>query len=283
MSLLYRARGIREFTIQMETHFIFPADPLRPTAVDEMFADQFAAFRDAGYSTSLCPDSVIRDNKPLRNVQPQATVVYRGWMLKPTEYERLAQAIAAASATPLTSTGSYLAAHYLPNWYPVIAEFTPETRVLAREADLETELRSLRWDAFFIMDFVKSLKTSRGSIVRDPSEIGSVVAEMDRFRGEIEGGFCIRRVEAFVTDSERRYFVLDGKALSPDGQAAPDLVHQVASRVPSPFFSVDVIRREDGVLRVVEVGDGQVSDLVGWTVSAFVAMWATVRPAGSGG
>ena len=261
----------------MRTHFIFPAHPLRSTAVDEVFADQLAGVQEAGYSASLCPDSVIQDNKPLRTVPPGTTAVYRGWMLNAKEYARLAQAIADASAAPLTSTDSYLAAHHLPNWYPLVAEFTPETRVLASDADWEAELRSIGWEAFFIKDYVKSLKTSRGSIVRDPAELGAVVAEMKQFRGEIEGGLCVRRVEPFVADSERRYFVLDGKAFSPDGTAVPDLVHHVASRIPSPFFSVDVIRREDGVLRVVEIGDGQVSDLVGWSVSAFVAMWAAVR------
>jgi hypothetical protein len=263
----------------MRTHFIFPTHPLRSTAVEEMFADQLAAVQEAGYSASLCPDSVIQDNKPLRNVPPGTTVVYRGWMLNAKEYARLAQAIGDASAAPLTSTASYLAAHHLPNWYPLIAEFTPETRVLASDADWESELRSLGWDAFFVKDYVKSLKTSRGSIVRDPSEIGTVVEEMERFRGEIEGGLCVRRVEPFITGSERRYFVLDGRAFAPDGQPVPDLVQRVASRIPSPFFSVDVIRRDDGALRLVEVGDGQVSDLVGWSASAFVAMWAAVRPA----
>jgi hypothetical protein len=157
----------------MTTHFIFPTHPLRSTAVEEMFADQLAAVQEVGYSASLCPDSVIRDNRPLRNVPSGATVVYRGWMLNAGEYKRLIQAIGSASATPLTSTESYLAAHHLPNWYPLIAEFTPETRVLAPDADWESELRSLGWKAFFIKDYVKSLKTSRGSIVRDPSEIGS--------------------------------------------------------------------------------------------------------------
>ncbi len=31
--------------------------------------------------------------------------------------------------------------------------------------------------------------------------------------------------------------------------------------------------RKDGALRIVEVGDGQVSDLVGWNVEQFVALW----------
>ena len=244
----------------MGTHFLFPAHPLRPIAVEEMFADQLEAARGAGYTASLCPDSVIQGGKPLRNVPQGATVVYRGWMLKSAEYERLSAAVAAASASLLTHTDAYLAAHHLPNWYPLVAEFTPETRVLAREADWESELRSLGWEAFFVKDYVKSLKTSRGSIVRDPAELGAVVSEMEQFRGEIEGGLCVRRVEPFVAESERRYFVLDRRAFSADGQPVPDLVGQVAERIPSPFFSVDVIRREDGVLRLVEVGDGQVSE-----------------------
>jgi hypothetical protein len=261
----------------MGTHFLFPSDPLRASVVDEMFADQLAALRAAGFSASLCPDSVIHQRKPLRNVPVGTTVVYRGWMLNATEYERLTAAITSASATPLTPTPAYLAAHHLPNWYPLIAEFTPETRVLPTTVDLVAELRSIGWESFFIKDYVKSLKTSLGSIIRDPSQIGAVIDEMRTFRGEIEGGLCVRRVEPFVADSERRFFVIEGRPFSPTGQSVPELVEIVAGCIPSPFFSVDVIRREDGELRVVEVGDGQVSDLVGWSASTFAAMWTTIR------
>jgi hypothetical protein len=41
--------------------------------------------------------------------------------------------------------------------------------------------------------------------------------------------------------------------------------------VTSPFFSVDVAVREDGVLRVVEIGTA--SDLVGWEADRFAALW----------
>jgi hypothetical protein len=102
---------------------------------------------------------------------------------------------------------------------------------------------------------------------------------MKKFRGEIEGGYAIRRVEPFRRESERRYFVLNGLPWSSDGSAAPDIVHEVAKRLLGrPFFSVDVIQREDGPLRIVEVGDGQVSDLVGWEPSTFAAMWKASFP-----
>src|SRR4051812_8290886 len=115
----------------MQTHFIFASNPLRSTVVEDMFADEFGAIQHAGFSASLCPDSVIQDSKPLRNIPIGATIVYRGWMLNATEYHRLAQAIESASGRPFTSPTSYLAAHHLPNWYPLIAEFTPETRVFS--------------------------------------------------------------------------------------------------------------------------------------------------------
>ena len=256
------------------THFLFPTHPLNARAVDEMFAAQLDAVRTAGFSASLCPDPVLQQGRPLRDVPAGAAVVYRGWMMNATENVRLASAIRSASGTPFTPPAMYLATHHLPNWYPLIAELTPETRVLPVTADLESELRALGWEAFFLKDYVKSLKTSRGSIIRDPSEVGTVVAEMREFRGEIEGGLCVRRVEPFIPETERRYFVLDGKPFSATGEPVPDLVEVVARRIPARFFSVDVVRRADGAMRVVEVGDGQVSDIVGWTAAAFAGMWA---------
>jgi len=257
-------------------HFLFPTHPYKATVVEEMFADQLATVRAAGFSASLCPESAIKAGKPLRDVPAGATVVYRGWMLNPAEYGRLAQAITAASASPLTSPEAYLAAHYLPNWYPLIADDTPETRVLPLTADFEAELRAIGWDAFFVKDYVKSLKTSRGSIIHNPAEIGPVIEEMKQFRGDIEGGLCVRRVESFVADSERRYFVIDGQPFAANGMSIPAIVERVASHIPSPFFSIDVAERTDGVLRVIEVGDGQVSDLVGWSAAEFAFIWKTI-------
>jgi ATP-grasp domain, R2K clade family 3 len=49
-----------------------------------------------------------------------------------------------------------------------------------------------------------------------------------------------------------------------------------ADAISSPFFSVDVARRADGVDRIVEIGDGQVSDLVGWSIERFVNIWSEV-------
>jgi hypothetical protein len=256
-------------------HFLFPCDPLNPRAPDDMFADQMRALEAAGFSTSLCSDEVIEGARGLAGIPPGSSVVYRGWMLNAEEYGRLAAAIESSGATPFTSVSEYLAAHHLPNWYPLISESTPETRIFPKTADMRQELTKLRWGAFFVKDYVKSLKTSIGSIIYDPAQIENVMAEMEKIRGEIEGGICVRRVEDFLPESERRYFVLNRQPHAPDASGGiPEAVLTCAGRIPSKFYSVDVITRRDGVLRIVEIGDGQVSDLVGWSPEQFARMWA---------
>jgi len=54
----------------------------------------------------------------------------------------------------------------------------------------------------------------------------------------------------------------------------PRIVHECLKRLRSRFYSVDVVQRTDGRLRIVEVGDGQVSDLVGSTPKQFAAILA---------
>lgn len=141
------------------------------------------------------------------------------------------------------------------------------------EANLELELRDLNWDRYFIKDYVKSLKTSRGSVINKPSEITELLTEMKKYRGKIEGGICVRKFEEFILGSEIRYFVLFGIPFAPQGDFIPGVVQECAKRLKSKFFSVDVAKRTDGVDRIVEIGDGQVSDLVGWNAERFSQMW----------
>jgi ATP-grasp domain-containing protein len=255
-------------------HFVFPRDSAEPARPEGMFADQWAALTRVGFTASLCSDAVLAGTKSLRSIPPGSVVVYRGWMVKGGEYAALARAIEQCGGQVFTSPQEYLTAHHLPNWYPLLADLTPETRVFPADADIVAELRALGWGAYFLKDYVKSLKTARGSVVRDPTEAPAVIAEMREYRGEIEGGICVRRVEDYLPDSERRYFVLHGVGYAAaDGSPIPELVRRCAERLPSKFFSVDVAERKDGALRVVEVGDGQVSDLVGWPPTAFADMW----------
>ncbi len=255
-------------------HFLIPNDPFQPNAPDEIFRGQADALRDAGFGVTLFSlEELQMGNAKIRGPIPEGvTVVYRGWMVSDAEYANIVSLIERKGGVPLTSVEDYLGCHHLPNWYPALTDLTAETRIFPVDADFDTELPRLGWEKFFLKDYVKSLKTTVGSVVTKPEEVPVVLSEMRKFRGTIEGGVCVRRFESFVPGSEKRYFVVRGVAHAVEGDV-PAIVHDVANRLHSPFFSVDVAEREDGEPRVVEVGDGQVSDLVGWSASRFAAMW----------
>jgi hypothetical protein len=88
---------------------------------------------------------------------------------------------------------------------------------------------------------------------------------------EFTGGFVLRRFEDFASAEVRTWWVGGRCQLvtaHPDtpGEAPPQDL-DLAAFIPLiaslglPFITADLVRRADGVWRVVEIGDGQVSDL----------------------
>jgi hypothetical protein len=132
--------------------FIYPQSILTPRLPDEMFVDEANAFSGAGYSISLLDSErlLTASAKIKPPLDTGDVAIYRGWMLSPTEYDNFVRSVTATGAIPFTSTEKYLATHYLPNWYGLISDLTPETVVLSLEADWVTELTKLGWTRFFV-------------------------------------------------------------------------------------------------------------------------------------
>jgi len=256
-------------------HIIYPSSPLRAKQPDELFAAEVEAVRAAGFEISLFSLEDFQ-NGTFRAIPPipsNSDILYRGWMLSATEYETFVSELSLKGVRAVIDLQMYLSSHHLPNWYASLADLTPETRIFPPNCDLEAELRVLGWPEFFIKDYVKSLKTSVGSRITKPEQVVTVVTEMRRLRGVIEGGFCVRRIENFLPDTERRFFVVGGVPHVAIGDVPP-IVFECAKRLRSQFYSVDVVQRTDGQFRIVEIGDGQVSDLVGWTPDHFATILA---------
>lgn len=255
-------------------HFLFPADYFHKQQVDDIFSAEADALQQAGFSVSTVDLDEMKLFR-LPELNSETRVVYRGWMLKKENYSDLIEKIQASKNQVLIDLDTYLSTHHLPNWYPLIQDLTPETIVLPETIDLEQKLQELNWNAYFIKDYVKSLKTAQGAIIHQPHEIHDLISAMKQFRGEIEGGLCVRHVEDFNTETEQRYFVLNGKVFAANQeQIIPEIVQDCAKRIQSPFFSVDLVIRKDGIARIIEIGDGQVSDLVGWSPSRFATIWS---------
>ena len=263
--------------------FLYPNDPLHPRLPEPFFADEFDAILESGFeATVFSLESLVEDDRFIpASPLPSGDIIYRGWMLFSHHYEALYAAVLTKGARLLTDPKTYLSTHHLPKWYPLIAELTPETHIFPATDDIVAALTALGWSEFFVKDYVKSLKTSRGcAIISDPTDVVGLAREMRRFRGTIEGGFCIRRVEDFILDTEQRYFVFNRIAHASEPGEIPDLVLRCAERIHSPFFSVDIAQRADGLWRVVELGDGQVSDLVGWSPAQFTKIFGSSQSHG---
>jgi ATP-grasp domain, R2K clade family 3 len=283
----------------MRLHFLFPASPLNPRMIDEAFQDQAIALKMAGFGTSVFS---IGDNRIYPAVPEDSTVVYRGWMMHEAEYALFYGWLHGHNLKVLTSMQQYVAAHYLPNWYPLLEQYTPSTSVFPKDTPLfkqETRMighilgehvKTMRglhllsghgdgseWHKFQMKDYVKSLKTDGGSVLTDVEEITPTLEKMEKYRGIIEGGICLRAYEEFLPGSETRYFMLNGRYYGQQSAfdiRAMRILEEVKTLIPSPFWSIDIASRlEDGEFRIVEIGDGQVSDLVGWTEDRFAEIW----------
>jgi hypothetical protein len=227
---------------------IYPPDYFNTKKVDDMFEKEADAFKDAGFDVHVWN---------LRSI-PSGEYLYRGWMLSEKEYAELDYFMTEHNAKLLTSPEDYLNAHYLKNWYEKLDGLTPKT-IFATVENINTVLDESNWTKFFVKDYVKSLTTTNGSIANSKQEVLEIINELNRKRG-ITGGISLREVHEFVPDSEIRYFCINGTILSPAG-AVPDIVNAVKEKVRLPFYSIDVIQDVNGKEWIVEIGDGQVSDL----------------------
>ena len=114
--------------------FVFCSDPLDPTRVEEDFADEYSAARNAGFDTTLLDFDRIKDGRDAsittRRIPVSDCVVkamYRGWMLTPDEYRLLYDVLWKKNIRLINSPEQYEATHCLPAYYSLIENSTPES------------------------------------------------------------------------------------------------------------------------------------------------------------
>lgn len=259
---------------------VVPSDPVHSQRPDEHFADDAAAALDLGIPVTLLDhDAVVAGDvgRAATCFPPDDDVVYRGWMVDADRYDALDEAARRVGAHLRTSGAAYRRAHELPGWYRAVAAHTPAT-VWTRGTsvdDLVAAARPLSGGPAVLKDYVKSLKHDwdEAAFVPDVADEARLRAVAGRFlerRADgFTGGFALRRFEEFEGDEVRTWWI-DGRCALIT--AHPDTPGSVDAAVPVDrfadsivalrcrFVTADVVRRRDGVWRIVEVGDGQVSD-----------------------
>ncbi|HEX6339445.1 ATP-grasp domain-containing protein [Umezawaea sp.] len=260
---------------------LVPADPLRPTRPDEHFAAEARAARDAGVTVAVVDhDALARGgavDRAVGRVPEDDDAVYRGWMLRAEHYAGFASALARRGVGLRTGAEQYRRAHELPGWWADLAAVTPEsvwTEGPGR-AGFDEARRELGAGAAVLRDYTKSVKHHwhEAAYIPDLADAEAAWAVAARFLelrdDEFTGGFVLRRFEEF-TGSEVRTWWVGGECVltgpHPDsphdvvGSPSLEVVAPVVGKAGLPFVTVDFALRADGAWRVVELGDGQVSD-----------------------
>jgi ATP-grasp domain, R2K clade family 3 len=253
---------------------LVPSDVLRARRVDEHFAPEADAARAAGQVVGLVDhDALARGDAAaaVARVPDGDVAVYRGWMLSSEQYAGFAAALAERGVRLRTGAEEYRRAHELPGWYAALSEFTPAS---VWDADFEAARTAFGAGPAILRDFSKSMKHYWHEAcyipdVGDAAAAGAVARRMRELRGDdFTGGYVLRRFESFVGAEARTWWV-DGECrlitAHPDSsgqEKAADVtpLRAAVAGLGLPFVTVDLARRDDGQWRVVELGDGQVSD-----------------------
>ncbi|WP_067576812.1 ATP-grasp domain-containing protein [Nocardia terpenica] len=273
----------------MTAAILYPCDPLRPRRVDPHFAAEADSARELGSTVALVDHDALLagDAEAAVRMVPDGlgAAWYRGWMIPSERYVDFEAAAAARRCRLSTSAASYRLAHELPGWYSHFAALTPASAWLAAEpgvvpgiSELAASAAALGGGPGIVKDYVKSRKHDweEACFVPDLADIAALHRIVSRFvelqQEWLAGGIVLRNFESFEPIGEARIWWVDGRPVligphpdTPDKHVRPDLSglpERVRALGPgSRFVTTDIALRVDGVWRVVEVGDGQVSDL----------------------
>lgn len=279
---------------------MFCSDPLNLNVPDPSYGDEVSAATSLGIEYGLFSDEALIRNHSLVMAVRGATkrteselIIYRGWMLKPSEYKNLYDALARRNLILINDPFAYAHCHYLPESYSVIEDHTAKSVWLKTgpEVSFDTVMMLLRpfgASPIIVKDFVKSRKHEWNEACYIPSASNREAVErvvcrfLELQDNDLNEGLVFREFiefEPLATHSksgmpltkEFRVFFLDGKpiyctAYWQEGDYAgivPPIERfiSVAQAVKSRFFTMDIAKRLDGEWMIVELGDAQVAGL----------------------
>jgi hypothetical protein len=271
---------------------LFPARP-GSREVDPSFQAEFDAARHAGFVSALVDEGEMAFGGDVRLIglpKEPGQIVYRGWLMKLSEYERLENALAGRGFSLLTSTAAYRATYHLPEWYTQVADtgLTPRSIWFPGEKfDLQIVAAKVHetfgHSPLILKDYVKSRKHEwfEACFIPDAADAEAVIRVAARFL-ELQDDFLVGGLvfrEFLPTKgvglhpksraplaNEHRAFVLHGEvfysapywSVVEYASAHPpfDIVRPLLAKNVSPFYAVDIAELEKGGWFVVECNDG---------------------------
>jgi hypothetical protein len=278
---------------------IFCSDPLNLRLPDEAYQREVAAAQEAGLHFCLVDYEALTSgdgSAAVRRVageEKETLGVYRGWIITPAQYQTLYDRLLEKRIRLINDVVAYRHCHYLPESHSVIEQWTPKSVWLRCGPDVTFDdvmlsLRPFGSAPVIVKDYVKSRKHEWHEAcyipsVSDRNAVQRVVRKFIELQDEdFSEGLVFREFIEFEPLSQHsksgmpltkefRCFFLRGRLMfwtkyweegNYQGVVPPlDQFTDVAGRVQSNFFTMDIAKRRDGQWMIVELGDAQVAGL----------------------
>jgi len=272
----------------MKLKILFPCSPLSSKEVDSNFENEYNISKTLGIESFFFDHDLFVDEGRLKFSglkEEKSEVILRGWMLKPSQYEKLFNVLKDKEYYLMNSPESYVNCHYLKNSYKHIEKHTAKT-LFSEKFDKET--LGAMFDQFengiVLKDYVKSEKGVPGLFIipkeTTHEQLEQVVARFIEARGKLfNEGVSFREfvdLKKYAGEvNEWRVFVYQGKIVAIEqnsnidtklnkiGAPSVEYIRMVSHRLNliSFFYTIDLAEKADGNWMVIETGDGQVSGL----------------------
>ena len=281
-----------------DVNYLFCSHPLYPRRADEDYENEY---REAGlrHSCALFSYEDLEKGKlSLYGREISGLTIYRGWMMKPAMYRDFYKQLEKKGIVLINTPEEYERYHLLPGWYNDFKNETAESLWTSGNRMEDVLHISMQLTgSYIIKDYVKSRKHEWYDAcfipdIQDKNTFKNIVGNfIDRQGTELAGGVVLRKYEnlrktgfhersGMPLSEEYRVFIYAGGILTVDDywMDNPEVslsddeyqwIESVAARVKSNFVTMDLARKENGSLTILEFGDGQVSGLQQLKADAF--------------
>nr|MBP3597906.1 ATP-grasp domain-containing protein [Eubacterium sp.] len=271
-------------------NFLFCNHPLYPKKVDEDYIEEYEAAREQHPCALFSFEDMEQGELSLFGDSISGLTIYRGWMMKPEMYQQFYSLLEERGIVLINTPEEYNRYHLLPGWYEDFSAVTAMS-VWETEGELENILRESRSlkGSYIVKDYVKSRKHEWQDAcfihdIEDVADATKIIGNFVERQGDsLTGGIVLRKFEnlrrlgnheksGMPISEEYRVFIYKGQILKVDDYWSTTCeasisedeyawIQSLVKKIKSNFVTMDLARKKDGTLMVMELGDGQVSGL----------------------
>jgi hypothetical protein len=157
----------------MNIAILYPSNPLNSKCIDDNYREEYILAQKRGLNVHIIDIENIEQSITIPSITANSCIVYRGWMLSNDAYAQLDRRFDNQLLSRITD---YYNAHYFPHWYQHLQPLTIPSIITDEEHALDQFKNFAR--KMFIKDYVKSLKTGKGSIVESAQDLIRAIHEI---------------------------------------------------------------------------------------------------------